>query len=104
MAPKKHARILIAGGSIAGLALALMLEKNNIDCLVLEKYGKVAPDLGASIGVFANGLRILDQIGLHDVVMTLIEGTDAYKRMCSRDERGSLIRGITDFTKHFVNR
>jgi 2-polyprenyl-6-methoxyphenol hydroxylase-like FAD-dependent oxidoreductase len=62
------------GGSVAGLALANILEQLNIDYLVLEKYGKIFPDLGASIGVFHNGFRVLDQIGCYDAIKDLVEG------------------------------
>lgn len=66
-------RVIIAGGSIAGLSLALMLEKNGIDFLVLEGYPSVAPQVGASIGVLPNGLRILDQLGCADDVLAQAE-------------------------------
>ena len=62
-------KVIIAGGSIAGLSLALMLEKNGIDFVVLEGYPDIAPQVGASIGVLANGLRILDQLGCCDKVI-----------------------------------
>ena len=66
-------KVLIAGGSIAGLSLALMLEKNGIDFLVLEGYPSVAPQVGASIGVLPTGLRILDQLGCADDVLAMAE-------------------------------
>lgn len=52
------------GGSIAGQALALAFEKGNIDYVLLEARSEMAPDLGASVGLFPSGLRILDQLGL----------------------------------------
>lgn len=59
-------RVLIAGGSITGLSLALMLERNGIDFLLLEAHRDIAPEVGASIGLSPNGLRILDQLGCYD--------------------------------------
>ncbi|KAK0664378.1 FAD-dependent monooxygenase andE [Lasiodiplodia hormozganensis] len=59
-------KVLIAGGSIAGLVLAITLEKLGIDFLVLEAHPEIAPQVGASIGFFPNGCRILDQIGCYD--------------------------------------
>ena len=62
-------KVIIAGGSVAGLSLALMLEKNGIDCLVLEAYHSIAPQVGASIGLLPNGLRILDQLGCYEEIL-----------------------------------
>ncbi|KAJ0423114.1 hypothetical protein BJY00DRAFT_322222 [Aspergillus carlsbadensis] len=56
-------KVLIAGGSIAGLGLALALERAGIDYDLFEK-GQFAPQLGASIGFFPHCLRILDQLGV----------------------------------------
>ncbi|KAB8261859.1 hypothetical protein BDV32DRAFT_121139 [Aspergillus pseudonomiae] len=67
-------RVLIAGGSITGLSLALMLEKNNIDFLVLEAYPDIAPQVGASLGLQPNGLRILDQLGCCDELLEHAKG------------------------------
>lgn len=59
-------RVIIGGGSITGLSLALMLEKVGIDFLVLEAHDEIAPDVGAGIVCNANGFRVLDQLGLYD--------------------------------------
>lgn len=56
-------RVLIAGGSVSGLALALSLEKAGIDFLILEKGSVIAPQLGASLGLHPHGVNILDQLG-----------------------------------------
>ncbi|KAF8169976.1 hypothetical protein K438DRAFT_222830 [Mycena galopus ATCC 62051] len=63
---KRNFKVLIAGGSIAGLLLANMLEQVGIDFVVLEAYPKIAPEVGASIGFHPYGCRILDQIGCYD--------------------------------------
>ena len=51
-----------------------MLEKNNIDFLVLEAYPDIAPQVGASIGLQPNGLRILDQLGCCDELLEHAKG------------------------------
>ncbi|KAE8375699.1 hypothetical protein BDV26DRAFT_9198 [Aspergillus bertholletiae] len=67
-------RVLIAGGSITGLSLALMLEANKIDFLVLEAYPNIAPEVGASLAFQPNGFRILDQLGCYDELLEHTKG------------------------------
>ena len=64
---------IIAGGGIAGLTLANMLERIGVDYLILEGCREMAPQVGASIGILPNGSRILDQIGLYDDIRKLID-------------------------------
>ncbi|RDH27530.1 hypothetical protein BDQ94DRAFT_184486 [Aspergillus welwitschiae] len=66
-------RVVIVGGSIAGLTLAHCLLRNNIDFVVLESHVDIAPQVGASIGILPNGARILDQLGLYDDVLNEVE-------------------------------
>jgi 2-polyprenyl-6-methoxyphenol hydroxylase-like FAD-dependent oxidoreductase len=58
-------KILIAGGSVAGLTLAIILEAYGIDYLLLEKQKQIAPFLGTTVGINPNGARILDQLGVY---------------------------------------
>ena len=60
MAPFK---VIIAGGSLVGLSLALIFERLGIDYEVFEK-GEIAPQLGASIGLHPHSLKILEQLGV----------------------------------------
>lgn len=57
-------KVLIIGGGIAGLSLALMLEAYGFEYELLEKHADVAPKLGAGVVFTPNGARILDQIGV----------------------------------------
>ncbi|RYP85134.1 hypothetical protein DL769_001038 [Monosporascus sp. CRB-8-3] len=59
-------KVLIIGGGIAGLSLAIMLEAYGFEYELLEKHADVAPKLGAGVGLTPNGARILDQIGVWD--------------------------------------
>ncbi|KAJ5726098.1 monooxygenase [Penicillium malachiteum] len=69
---KKRFRVIIVGGSVAGLTLAHCLLKSNIDFVVLESHDDIAPAVGASIGIMANGARILDQLGMFDDVLDAV--------------------------------
>jgi 2-polyprenyl-6-methoxyphenol hydroxylase-like FAD-dependent oxidoreductase len=57
MAPFK---VLIAGASVSGLTLAIML---GIDYEMFEKHAEIGPFLCTTIVVNPNGARILDQLG-----------------------------------------
>ncbi|RSM15449.1 hypothetical protein CDV31_005042 [Fusarium ambrosium] len=63
--------VVIVGGSVSGLSLANMLEKFDIEYILLEAHSTIAPQLGASIGLLPSGLRILDQLGCYDKIRTL---------------------------------
>jgi 2-polyprenyl-6-methoxyphenol hydroxylase-like FAD-dependent oxidoreductase len=101
MSPKDM-KVIIAGGSIAGLSLALMLEKNGIDFLVLEAYRDIAPQAGASIGLLPNGLRILDQLGCYERV--LAESEYPVEKVTFRDPRGKVFWSFEDFNKRISER
>lgn len=66
-------KIIIVGGSVAGLTLAHCLHKAGIPCIVLEKRPEIAPREGASVAILPNGGRILDQLGLYGAVEELIK-------------------------------
>jgi 2-polyprenyl-6-methoxyphenol hydroxylase-like FAD-dependent oxidoreductase len=84
----RHTTVLIAGGSIAGLTLANALEQLGIDYLVLEKYKEIAPDVGASICIFPNGFRILDQLGCYDRIGELARDADSFASVAIRHREG----------------
>jgi 2-polyprenyl-6-methoxyphenol hydroxylase-like FAD-dependent oxidoreductase len=92
----KSFRVLIAGGGVAGLALANMLERFNIDYLILEAHDEIAPQVGASIGLFPNGLRILDQIDCYEPLLKFrMDSAQA----SVRDRTGKAISHTHKFTK-----
>ncbi|KJK68628.1 FAD binding domain protein [Aspergillus parasiticus SU-1] len=64
-------RVVIVGGSIAGLTLAHALAAKSIDFVVLEAREEIAPNVGASIGFTGNAHRILDQLGMWDELAEL---------------------------------
>ncbi|KAB8202744.1 hypothetical protein BDV34DRAFT_236778 [Aspergillus parasiticus] len=64
-------RVVIVGGSIAGLTLAHALAAKSIDFVVLEAREEIAPNVGASIGFTGNAHRILDQLGIWDELAEL---------------------------------
>lgn len=102
MASTEGFKIIIAGGGVAGLALANMLENFDIDYVLLEAHGEVAPPVGASIGLFSNGLRILDQIGCFDPIMALAH--ENLNVTYNRDGSGKVISVMRDSRGHMAKR
>nr|AGO65986.1 putative monooxygenase [Fusarium heterosporum] len=94
----KPFKVLIVGGGVAGLTLANMLERFNIDYLILEGHGDIAPAVGASIGMFPNGLRILDQIDLYEPLEKLMGSFE--ETQSTRDMKGRPILSIPKFQDH----
>ncbi|KAH7402239.1 hypothetical protein DE146DRAFT_459836 [Phaeosphaeria sp. MPI-PUGE-AT-0046c] len=68
MADNRPFRVIIGGGGIAGLTLANALEKASVDYILLEARDTISPQVGASIGIFPNGGRIIDQLGCFDQI------------------------------------
>ncbi|KAH7039489.1 hypothetical protein B0J12DRAFT_221975 [Macrophomina phaseolina] len=58
-------RVIIAGGSLGGMMLALCLERAGIDYVLLEK-GDIGPQLGASIGFQPHSVKVFEQLGVWD--------------------------------------
>ncbi|KAL2850175.1 hypothetical protein BJY01DRAFT_245640 [Aspergillus pseudoustus] len=67
-------RVIIIGGSIAGLTLAHCLAAAGIKYLVLEKHQSLDPPLGGLIGIAPTGARIFDQLGIFDAVKDIGQG------------------------------
>ncbi|KAL4923685.1 FAD-dependent oxidoreductase [Aspergillus undulatus] len=59
-------RIIIIGGGITGLALAHFLEHAGINFVLLEKHHDILANFGGSVGLQANGCRILEQVGVYE--------------------------------------
>ncbi|KAJ5190255.1 FAD/NAD(P)-binding domain-containing protein [Penicillium cinerascens] len=68
-------KVLIAGGSIAGLTLANALARANIDFLLLESHSRIDASIGGALTIVSNGLRILDQMGIYDDISKYLEPT-----------------------------
>jgi FAD dependent monooxygenase len=62
--------VLIVGSGIAGLTLARALANAGIHSIVLDKRSRAAATGGgASIGIFPNGAKCLDELGLFGEIL-----------------------------------
>src|SRR5258705_8213764 len=62
------APVLVIGGGIGGLTLALSLHQAGIACRVFEAAPEVLP-LGVGINLLPHGMRELAELGLQDALM-----------------------------------
>jgi 2-polyprenyl-6-methoxyphenol hydroxylase-like FAD-dependent oxidoreductase len=63
-------RVIVVGGGIGGLSTAIALDRTGHDVVVLERAPSIDP-VGAGISLFANALRGLARLGVHDDVAAL---------------------------------
>jgi salicylate hydroxylase len=66
-----HAPILIAGGGIGGLALAIALARDGRPSVVLERQAEFSA-AGAGIQIGPNGVRVLQKLGVADALRPLV--------------------------------
>lgn len=57
-------KVIIVGGGLSGLGIAHCLDRAGIDFVVLERSDLLVPKGGASMALWPNNVRILDQLGL----------------------------------------
>jgi 2-polyprenyl-6-methoxyphenol hydroxylase-like FAD-dependent oxidoreductase len=70
---KRQTTVIIAGSGLTGLSLALMLQHLGIPYLLLEAYDSCTPNVGASIAIQPQGLRIFHQLGILEDVEAIYQ-------------------------------
>ncbi|KAF9180417.1 hypothetical protein BGZ50_006245 [Haplosporangium sp. Z 11] len=73
--PPKNLKVLICGGGIAGLTLAVLLERAGIDYEVFERAKQVRP-LGSALGIGPSVMPMIEQLGLLDQFLTISKPND----------------------------
>ncbi|KAJ5701178.1 monooxygenase [Penicillium malachiteum] len=66
MSPLRPCKVIISGGGVAGLALAVALDKIGVDYQLLEAYPDIAPKVGGGICFLPNALTIFEQLGFYE--------------------------------------
>lgn len=79
-------KVLISGGSLVGLTLALALERAGIDFEVFEK-SEIGPQLGASIALHSQSVRILEQLGVWKDIAPTVTRLERIRRLDANDGR-----------------
>lgn len=87
-ADKKPFRVVVVGSGITGLMASHALQKVNIDHIVLEGASEAAPPVGASIAIYPQGSRMLEQIGCLEAAAAT---TFPMNRLVNRRPDGSVV-------------
>src|SRR5688572_27215977 len=66
----RHATCVIAGGGPAGAMLGLLLAREGVDVLVLEKHGDFLRDFRGDT-IHPSTMEIMDELGLADRLLSL---------------------------------
>ena len=77
--------ILVVGGGIAGLALAVALSRHGIPCELIERESTWTTT-GAGITIYPNGIRALDTMGLAEAVRTAGRPVDRVRTLNAHGE------------------
>ncbi|KAL4896061.1 hypothetical protein BDV59DRAFT_171955 [Aspergillus ambiguus] len=95
-------KVIIAGAGVAGLTLALALEKNGIDFILLEAYPEIVAQVGGGICLMPNGLRILDQLGCYEHLRDQVK--QVFETVYIRDPSGQELHLSGGWDKQMVDR
>jgi 2-polyprenyl-6-methoxyphenol hydroxylase-like FAD-dependent oxidoreductase len=79
--PIKEPKVLIVGAGIAGLFMAVLLERAGIEYEIFERSAQVRP-AGSAIGLGFNVMPVMEQLGLLEELKSIskpIEGTTIFK-------------------------
>lgn len=66
-------KVIIVGGGPVGLTAAHVLSRAGIEYVVLERRSSIQIDVGASLALWPQGLRVLSQLGLLERLQELGE-------------------------------
>lgn len=66
-------KVIVVGGGPVGLTAAHILSRAGIEYVVLERRSSVYMDVGASLALWPQSLRVLSQLGLLDRLQELGE-------------------------------
>jgi 2-polyprenyl-6-methoxyphenol hydroxylase-like FAD-dependent oxidoreductase len=93
-------RALVIGGGIAGMATSIALEQAGLDPLVLEQSPQLA-EIGSGIGMHANAMRVLAQLGAADFVRASGVRIDAGEWRRMDDGRRIFAQDYTGMAEHY---
>ncbi|KAF9431260.1 hypothetical protein BGZ76_000481 [Entomortierella beljakovae] len=79
---EREPKVLIAGAGVAGLMLAILLEKANVHYEVFEKEEQIRRPVGSAACLGFNVMPVMDQLGLMDELRAIskrVDGTTIFK-------------------------
>ncbi|KAI1463431.1 putative monooxygenase [Daldinia caldariorum] len=82
---EKPFRIVVVGGGLVGLSTAHILSKTDIDFVVLERHGSLAPEIGSLLNLWPPTFRIFDQLGIQDAIDPILSPVNHAVTMSADD-------------------
>jgi FAD-dependent urate hydroxylase len=84
-------RVLIVGAGIGGLSAAIALQRREIEALLFERTTELR-EIGAGIALAANAMKVLDSLGLANVVRRMGAEPQVYE---IRSWRGRVLSRVS---------
>lgn len=95
-------QVIVVGGGMAGITLALAFEQLHIKYALIEAHDNLVPNLGASVGLQPNGLRVLDQIGLLNQIEKHTIPLNYLRHLGADGELISEVNALSHFLSRYV--
>lgn len=86
-------KIIICGGGIGGLTLAIALQRKGMDVKVFEQAQEIKP-LGAGLVLAANAVKALAEIGISDEVLN---AGRVLRKLRIKNERGHVLNEVDSY-------
>lgn len=91
-APAAQSSVIVVGGGIAGLVMAVALQRLGIRYVLIEKRARGEQDDGADLGLWPSGWQILQALGVPAAF--LADRTYAVKRVHMRTTKGEVLKVV----------
>src|SRR5438093_4481774 len=79
-------RVIIIGGGIGGLSMAIALQRGGIEARGFERMSQLR-EVGSGLNLWTNAMRTLERLGLDEAVRAKAAVIDRWVNLTSRGQR-----------------